>query len=379
MRSVVFTCISLILLSSCSELKKAENLITGLSEKEQYQKDFQISDELFEIWNERHELALDDSLEIELPYTEKGMFKPRNFAIYSYQVYLMPGEVLEAEIKTDSSQTLVFSSLFRKTKEDLPGFKLVKSGKPDEKLIKYEIKESGLYKLILQPEIEAHTAFNISVNKSPAFLFPVSEGRNGDIGSYWGDIRDGGRRNHQGIDIFAKRGTPVIAAVDGRVGFTGEKGLGGKQVWLRDPKRRLSLYYAHLDSIVPNLSKVSMGDTLGFVGNTGNAATTPPHLHFGVYGRGTGAIDPLGYVYLTEVIEDSEIDPVSYSSNLKVSSNSANFRNKPATSNSEIIKKGTSGELLAVQGKTADWFHVRDSLNKSMYIHESQVEQINFN
>ena len=362
------------LIFSCSQLEKAEDLITGLSEKERYKKEAKISDELYEIWESRVKQALRDSLEIELPYTEAGILKPRNFAVYSYETYLIPGEILEAEMQTDSSSTLIFSELYKKTGSRKGEFKKISSGKSELRSLKFEIQEKGLYKLVLQPEIEAHTPFRIEIQKSPAYLFPVSKGINADIGSYWGDIRDGGSRNHEGIDIFAEKGTPVIASTEGRIGFAGEKGLGGKQVWLRDSKRRQSLYYAHLDSIKPGLKKVKAGDTLGFVGNTGNARYTPAHLHFGIYKRSRGPIDPLGYVYQIEEVKEhknEEFEPVS---RLLVNSQKANFRNKPASNNSEILKTGNYGELLYVQGKTADWFHVRDSLDRSMFIHENMVQ-----
>ncbi|MCB7482174.1 M23 family metallopeptidase [Christiangramia sediminis] len=378
MRSIkIFSFFICLLFFSCSQLEKAEELITGLSEKEQYKKDREISDEIFEIWQSRIPQALDDSLEIELPYLETGQLKPRNFAIYSYETYLMPGEVIEAETTTDSSSTLVFSELYKKTDSESKDFQKIKSGEPQTRNLKFEIQEKGLYKILIQPEIEANTPFQISIKKSPTYLFPVLNGQNADIGSYWGDIRDGGKRNHKGIDIFAKKGTPVIAPTQGRVGFTGEKGLGGKQVWLRDSKRKQSLYYAHLDSIVPGLRRVNAGDTLGFVGNTGNARTTPPHLHFGIYRRNEGAIDPLGFVYLTEEPENKESIEEQISSRIKVNSPTANFRNKPASNNSSIIKKGKFGETLMVQGKTEDWFHVRDSLDRSMFIHESLVRSVN--
>lgn len=364
------------LLLSCSQLEKAENLITGLSERERYKKDANISDEIFQIWESRLQKALRDSIEIELPYSESGELKPRSFNIYSYETYLMPGEVLEATMRTDSSSTLVFSSLYKKTPSDHKEFQEITTGESENRSLKFEIEEKGLYKLVLQPEIEANTPFDIRIQKTPAYLFPVVNGGNPDIGSYWGDMRDGGRRDHQGIDIFAERGTPVIAATSGRVGFTGEKGLGGKQVWLRDSKRRLSLYYAHLDSIKPGLKRVQPGDTLGFVGNTGNARSTPPHLHFGIYKRRHGAIDPLGFVYQTEEPEGIQNNK-EITSRLIVNSQKANFRNKPASSNSEILKTGKFGELLQVQGKTADWFHVRDSLDRSMFIHESLVQPAN--
>ena len=366
-----------ILFSSCSQLEKAEKLISGLSEKEQYKKNRNISDKIFEIWENRVNTALNDSLEIELPYHEVGEFKPRNFAVYSYSTYLIPGEVLEAEVNADSSSTLIFSELYKKTDSETGKFEKINSGESKTGKLKFEIQERGLYKIVIQPEIEANTPFEIEVKKSPAYLFPVLNGGNADIGSYWGDIREGGRRNHEGIDIFAKKGTPVIAPTPGRVGFSGEKGLGGKQVWLRDTERRQSLYYAHLDSIVPDLGRVNIGDTLGFVGNTGNAKTTPPHLHFGIYKSNQGAIDPLGFVYLTEEPDNADPTEENVVSRLKVNAQTANFRNKPASNNSSIIKKGTFGEVLSVQGKTSDWFHVRDSLDRSMFIHESLVQQIN--
>ena len=364
--------IFILFVSSCSQLEKAEDLITGLSEKEKYQKENQISDELFKIWEEQADKALKDSLEIELPYREAGVFKPRNFAIYSYQTYLMPGEVIQLKTATDTASTLIFSELYKKA-ERSGEFSKITSGDPGSKNLNFEIEEKGLYKIVVQPEIEANSPFQISIQKSPAYLFPVIEGENSDIGSYWGDIRDGGKRDHKGIDIFANKGTPVVAATDGRIRFTGEKGLGGKQVWLRDRKRSQSLYYAHLDSIKPGLNSVKAGDTLGFVGNTGNARTTPPHLHFGIYKSNLGAVDPLGFVYRTKDIEGENDFTNEISSRLKVSSQKANLRNKPASSNSKVIKTGSYGETLYVQGKSEDWYHVRDSLDRSMYIHESLV------
>jgi hypothetical protein len=68
-------------------------------------------------------------------------------------------------------------------------------------------------------------------------------------------------------------------------------------VWLLDPRREQSLYYAHLDrQLVSAGDIVNVGDTLGLVGNTGNARGTPPHLHFGIYHRGQGPVDPLPFI-----------------------------------------------------------------------------------
>ncbi len=104
----------------------------------------------------------------------------------------------------------------------------------------------------------------------------------------------GSDRTHDGIDIFADRGTEVVSATRGLVVSIRDTGLGGKQVWVVGPARERH-YYAHLEGWRPGLGEgdvVMPGDTLGFVGNSGNARGTPPHLHYGIYGA-SGAYDPL--------------------------------------------------------------------------------------
>jgi hypothetical protein len=130
---------------------------------------------------------------------------------------------------------------------------------------------------------------------APSLAFPVSGRDARAVGGHFGDPRGGGAREHQGIDIFAPRGTPALAATGG-VAWSGSNELGGNVVWLRDGDRGLSLYYAHLDRVLVEGSRaVQAGDTLGLVGTTGNARATAPHLHFGVYAAG-GPIDPRPFV-----------------------------------------------------------------------------------
>ena len=87
---------------------------------------------------------------------------------------------------------------------------------------------------------------------------------------------------HKGVDIFAKKGTPVKSSTYGLVLAAGELGKGGKLVLVLGPKWRLH-YYAHLNEIkVSALTFVSHKSIIGTVGNTGNAATTPSHLHYGI-------------------------------------------------------------------------------------------------
>ena len=87
---------------------------------------------------------------------------------------------------------------------------------------------------------------------------------------------------HKGIDVFAKRGTSVHSATIGIVLLTAEYGKGGKFVIVLGPKWRLH-YYAHLDEIrTKPFALVDHNTEIGTVGNTGNAATTPSHLHYGI-------------------------------------------------------------------------------------------------
>lgn len=87
---------------------------------------------------------------------------------------------------------------------------------------------------------------------------------------------------HKGIDVFAKRGTSVRSATWGLVLATAEYGKGGKFVLVLGPKWRIH-YYAHLDEIrTKPFTLVTQNTEIGTVGNTGNAITTPAHLHYGI-------------------------------------------------------------------------------------------------
>lgn len=87
-----------------------------------------------------------------------------------------------------------------------------------------------------------------------------------------------------------------MAIADGVITRVSQNELGGKVIFLRPEKTNYNVYYAHLDSqLVEEGQRVVKGQTIGLVGNTGNAHTTAAHLHFGIYTIG-GAIDPLLFV-----------------------------------------------------------------------------------
>lgn len=124
-------------------------------------------------------------------------------------------------------------------------------------------------------------------------LMPVDRARVARVADTWHAPRSGGRR-HEGLDIFARRDTPVYSATRGIVVRVGANKLGGNSVFVLGPGGR-TYYYAHLDRYADAIQvgqRVDTGTVLGYVGDSGNARGTPPHLHFGVYTAG-GAMNPL--------------------------------------------------------------------------------------
>ena len=112
----------------------------------------------------------------------------------------------------------------------------------------------------------------------------------------WGSARDGGR-GHQGIDIFAPRGTPIRSTTEGVIESKGMRGLGGLVVTILGPGGYRH-YYAHLEDLGPQAvgEWVHQGEIIGYVGNSGNAAVSPTHLHYGIYAPSGRAINPYPFL-----------------------------------------------------------------------------------
>ncbi|MCX6521733.1 MAG: peptidoglycan DD-metalloendopeptidase family protein [Actinobacteria bacterium] len=124
----------------------------------------------------------------------------------------------------------------------------------------------------------------------PGWVCPV-QGPVG-FGDTWGAPRSGGR-SHQGVDMIANRGVPLVAVVDG---FAQSKvnTLGGNTVQLAGADGN-KYYYAHLDSWA-TLGQVTAGTVIGYVGDTGNAKFSTPHLHFEIHPGGGAAVNPYATV-----------------------------------------------------------------------------------
>lgn len=146
---------------------------------------------------------------------------------------------------------------------------------------------------LLEPYIERalYSMRLAAMPKPQALPVPVEGVRQRALRDTWHGARSEGRK-HEGIDIFAKRGTPVLSSTEGIVTQVGTNRLGGQVVWVLGPGGQRH-YYAHLEGYadVEAGMRIEAGRVLGYVGNSGNAKGTPPHLHYGVYDTG-GAINP---------------------------------------------------------------------------------------
>ncbi|MGE3140511.1 MAG: murein hydrolase activator EnvC [Thermoleophilia bacterium] len=113
------------------------------------------------------------------------------------------------------------------------------------------------------------------------------------FGDDWLASRPGGRY-HEGIDLFAARGTPVVAVADGTLFRVGYSGISGNRFWLRDAAGT-EFFYAHLDGYTAAAREgaaVAKGTVLGYNGDTGDARGTPPHVHFEIHPGGGGPVRP---------------------------------------------------------------------------------------
>ncbi|MCX2740093.1 M23 family metallopeptidase [Pontibacter anaerobius] len=375
--SLLFYTLTILLLASCSQQQTLRGVFKNQTPHEKYAaklKDANLHETaLGKEWLQASEQALQDSITITLPFKETGYFAPDKPRALGYRIPAQRGQRLVVNLEVQAREQLqVFLDLF----ED-------ENGKPSHvaaadttaTTLAYEVVGDWQHILRVQPELLRGGQYTVTIQAEPILAFPVAGKGSRHIASIWGDPRDAGARSHEGIDVFAKRGTPALAATDGIVRQVATTPRGGKVVWLSDISRRQSLYYAHLDSQLVQVGQhVQAGDTLGLIGNTGNARTTGPHLHFGIYRYGQGATNPYPYVHQSaEPVPAVKIDGELVGNWVRVASRIANVRLQPS------IKSGVYRSLpqhtpLQVYGGTSTWYRVALPDGEEAYIASSVVE-----
>jgi murein DD-endopeptidase MepM/ murein hydrolase activator NlpD len=316
-------------------------------------------------WKNGAEEAISNPAELEIPMAIQGSFKSKSIEAKAWRIQLEQGSTINIAVywqASDSSKLIVDLMAGPERKE-------LQSYIAQNDSVNLEAHETGTYLLRIQPELFGEGNFQVRVQGAATYsVFPVQGKTSRAIQSIWGDIRDGGRRAHEGVDIFASRGTPVLSPVEGIVTSVRDSGLGGKQVWVRDPRRKWNLYFAHLDSqMVRNLQRVNPGDTLGLVGNTGNAKTTAPHLHFGIYQ--SGAINPFPVIQ-----NDFKAAPMlplqEFSPLMKVKVSQANLRSEPST-RGLIVRTLAAQTPVFLIATTSEWHQVQTADGTNGYLSKS--------
>ncbi|MEX2593908.1 MAG: M23 family metallopeptidase [Anditalea sp.] len=327
-------------------------------------------------WKTAGESVLDDSLQITLPYHEIGYFDPRETTAMLLRYPVEEGNQIDLALHAVSQKDAkFFMDVFELDIEDQTMERIHFADSSGT--ISYRVKDSGIHALRVQPELFRGGAFALGIAYQGILAFPILGNSTSNIASFWGDPRDGDARKHEGIDIFASRGTPVVAASSGRVRRVGDNRLGGKVVWLSNNQLGYSQYYAHLDSqLVQSGQQVDVGDTLGLVGNTGNAITTAPHLHFGIYKSGRGAVDPFPFLQGLSLPDETDIaDSTHLGTPAIIKASLANIRTSPSTA-SEIIGSFDQNTLLKIEGKSGDWYRISLPNNQKGYIYKNLAEKI---
>lgn len=307
----------------------------------------------------RHAVAV--PISITLPYSEVMYFPAGEPRASAFRAVVRRGQRLVVSVESaPGSGARVFVDVFTMGADAT--LRSVESALADSGRIALsrETDIDSTFVVRVQPELLESARVTLTVRVEPTLAFPLPNASNRSVQSFWGASRDGGRRQHQGVDIFAPRGTPVLAVAPGVVSHVGTSRLGGNVVWLRDSKRGQNIYYAHLDrQLVQNGQMVDPGDTLGTVGTTGNARGGAPHLHFGIYRRGFGAIDPYHFIRR----EDDQVRPLRADTSLfgqraRVSVASTDVRVAPgakATSTATLQRNAP----LYLEGASGEWIRVR--------------------
>ena len=256
-------------------------------------------------WIHAGQSALEEAVEIPLPFEEAFIWDPGRAEAAGYRFLVKRGVRIEVAITAYSSDSLmIFADLFREREDTVIQRFHVATADDQGHRLEFEPRRDSYYALRLQPELLRGGRFRILIREVPSLGFPVKGKNSRSIGSFFGDPRDGGRREHHGVDIFAPRHTPVLAPSNSTVSRVGVGDIGGKYVWLYDSERSMNLYFAHLETQeVERGDKVTAGQLIGTVGNSGNARYTPPHLHFGIYSR--GPVDPYHFIAETDTVPES--------------------------------------------------------------------------
>jgi murein DD-endopeptidase MepM/ murein hydrolase activator NlpD/SH3-like domain-containing protein len=364
---------SLFLLAACGKQQTLQGIFQKTTPHEAYARQLRqaglAETALGRDWLAAADRALRDSLVVTLPFQETGYFAADRATAAAYRYQVREGETVRISLTLDkNTDARVFLDAFELDPERRATRPLT-SADTTALAFSYVAQDDRQHLLRVQPELLRTGRFTLRIQRAPSLSFPVRGKNDVAVGSFWGVERDGGARRHEGIDIFAKRGTPAVAAANGYITRVNETPRGGRVVWLMDTEHSQHLYYAHLDQqLVQPGQQVRIGDTLGLVGNTGNARTTPPHLHFGVYRGGRGAVDPFPFVRRADAEPAApRTAPGRLGEWVRVQDKRTDLRRGPVAKQAAVAALSRNTPLLVV-GSQADWYRVQHPNGQIGYV-----------
>jgi len=336
------------------------NLFKAASPHEQYQRKLSSAGldktAMGTAWNIMAGQSLEKALTITLPFKETGYFAAERVPASAYRFNVTRGQKIKVSLTKNPSTTFtIYTDVWEENAGAQP--KLVTSADTLGNDIELDVSTTGQYLIRLQPELLRSGSYTLEITTGPSLAFPVQSGRASNIQSFFGDGRDANSRKHEGIDIFGPRLTPVVAIANGTVTRVNQNNLGGNVVWMRPNGKDYTLYYAHLDKqIATEGQQVAVGDTLGLMGNTGNARTTSPHLHFGIY-TNSGAIDPFPFVNPVRKTPERITAPLNQLNATVRTTRNVSLYESPFINSTQvsILKSGT---ILRVNAASANWYQV---------------------
>lgn len=301
-------------------------------------------------WISKANSLLQNASGIKVPYKETGYFAADKIDGASFKFRLERGQLLIAKLTKQSvSNFSIYMDIWEQKENG--EFKILAFADSLGADLQLEAKRSGDYLLRLQPELLASGSYTLELAIGPSLGYPLKAVNRKQIQSFYGVGRDNNTRKHEGIDIFSAFRTPVIAVAEGTVTGVNENNLGGKVVWFRPRGKDYTLYYAHLDEQTVSAGQdVVLGDTLGLMGNTGNAKTTPPHLHFGIY-TNNGAVDPLPFIDpLIPPTPNIIADATKLNATMRTINRQVEFSENRQLPSAEMLKQHTVVRVLAASG-----------------------------
>ena len=252
-RSLFLGCNLVLLATACEQTDVLKDRFRDLTPYEAYYQSLSdaglAESALVRDWRAAGITAVENAAPVSLPFEELGFLISNAPNAMAYRITLGRGQRLTAEVALQSGEiSRVFVDLLRIPTSPSRPLRPVISTDTLPGVFVHEPWRGGEYILRVQPELLRGGEYRVTLRLEPQLAFPL-EGRDMRAAlSLFGVSRDGGRRAHEGIDLFARRGTPVLATSAGTINRVSVTNLGGKVVWLRDPVRNANIYFAHLDS-----------------------------------------------------------------------------------------------------------------------------------